>query len=93
MAARHFLINGKSLPCPAEVEKQGPVAMQAWLEAERAAVKAGKSELWNNAAAPKRPPRPSRFKAGKLIGATSEHATAAPSKASPAETPASTEEK
>jgi hypothetical protein len=37
MAATHFMINGQAVPCPPDVESEGPAAMQAWYDKQVAA--------------------------------------------------------
>lgn len=37
MAATHFEINGRAVPCPPDVEEAGPAAMQQWYDAQVAA--------------------------------------------------------
>lgn len=54
MAATYFVIEGRRVPCPADVEEKGRAAMDDWLKAETAAVKSGKSESWKQAEPHKR---------------------------------------
>lgn len=96
MAAVYFTIEGKAVPCPAEVEAKGGAAMQAWFEAERQKVRAGKSDLWKEAKPVKAGrPREPRFKrlaaeAAAVAAPEAKASTTAPAGEKPA--PTTTEE-